>query len=83
MRKLTLVFLLPTIGLFGCATRYIDNQSGMSNYQKDSYECELASRHNTIPQQYGILFDDMRYNGEKSDLYDRCLYSKGYYYYTK
>ena len=72
-----------TLTLSGCASRYIGNAQGLANLRKDEYDCELSSRAYTIPQQNTSIFEDMRYSGEKGDLYSRCMAARGYYYYTK
>ena len=77
MKLITFIFLAST--LTGCASKYWYNSRSGADYNSDNYQCELSSRQNTIPQRYGIAFDDIRYNSEKSDLYNSCMYARGWY----
>ena len=74
-----LAFLLLPLVFAGCARQYWYNSRSGANYNSDNYECELASRHNTLPQQNNGLFEGMRYSGEKADLYNSCMYARGWY----
>ena len=76
--KLT-TFTLFSLILAGCANKYWYNSRSGADYNSDNYQCELSARQNTIPQRYGIAFDDIRYNSEKSDLYKSCMYARGWY----
>ena len=77
MKKLMVFFLIL---LTACTTNYsVTNPSrGLDSYNQDNYQCELSARQNTIPQRYGIAFDDIRYTRENNDIYLSCMRSKGY-----
>ena len=79
--KIRNLFLIPLIlFLVSCSTttHYRNDRSG-ANFNSDDYECELVARRNTIPQQFGIAFDDLRYNSEKNSLWSSCIRAKGWY----
>ena len=76
--KLT-TFTLFSLILAGCANKYWYNSRSGADYNSDNYQCELASRQNTLPQQNNGLFEGMRYSGEKADLYNSCMYARGWY----
>ena len=77
MKLITFIFLAST--LTGCASKYWYNSRTGADYNSDNYQCELASRQNTLPQQNNGLIEGMRYSGEKADLYNSCMYARGWY----
>lgn len=74
------IILLVVLLLIGCSTKkyYWYNNNG-NNFKSDDYLCEISARQNTQSIQYGIAFDDVRYEREKSELYDKCMYAQGWY----
>ena len=80
MKKLSLLVL--AIILSGCnapsRTMYT-HQLTMNSFEKDKFDCELISRNNTMPVFRSDIIMMMKYQNEKSSLYDQCLASKGYY----